>query len=209
MLRMFLLCLLLPVAPARALAGESPQEKSAAKPTEEAEAKPAEEAEEEAEEDRWFAVRGGEVHTVTQGVLRGATVLAKNGRIHRIGYDVEVPEGADVIDATGMRVYPGLLALNSSGLVGGNPERDTDVFSLNLTLGLASGLTSVVTGDAVAKLTYGTLEGLLLQNGLWVRLNFRSASGRRQLRESFQKIREFQREYREFERRKAAGEKVE
>jgi len=79
------------------------------------------EAEEVTEEDdntaKWFAIVGGDVYTGTGGVLRGATVLAKDGVIRRIGYDLFLPEGTETLDAKGMRVYPGLVALRASSRI--------------------------------------------------------------------------------------------
>jgi hypothetical protein len=85
----------------------------------------------EEKEDRWFALVGGDVHTGTGSVLRGATILAKNGKIEEIGYRLYVPEEAEVLDASGMRVYPGLVALNatariSSGLFSADGPEDED-----------------------------------------------------------------------------------
>ena len=87
-------------------------------PVQDEEEKEAEEAEEaegtEAEDDKYYAVIGGDIHTGTGAVLRGATLLAKNGVIEEIGYDVFLPEGTEKLDARGMRVYPGLVALNAT-----------------------------------------------------------------------------------------------
>lgn len=66
---------------------------------------------------KWLVVVGGDVHTGTGEVLRGATLLAKNGVIKDIGYDLWIPEDAEVIDAHGLRVYPGLIAMNASSRV--------------------------------------------------------------------------------------------
>lgn len=68
----------------------------------------------EEEEDRWFALHNADVHTGTGAVLRGASILAKNGVIEEIGYDLFVPDDAEVLDAMGMRAYPGLVALNAT-----------------------------------------------------------------------------------------------
>jgi hypothetical protein len=57
------------------------------------------------------------VHSGTGAVLRGATLLAKNGKIDQIGYDLFIPEGAETLDAHGMRVYPGLVALGASSRI--------------------------------------------------------------------------------------------
>ncbi len=67
--------------------------------------------EEEPKEDTWLAVIGGDVHTGTGALLRGATVLAKNGVIEEIGYDPWIPEKAERLDAKGLSVYPGLIAI--------------------------------------------------------------------------------------------------
>jgi hypothetical protein len=63
---------------------------------------------------KYFAILGGDVHTGTGAVLRGATLLARNGKIAEIGYDVFVPAGAETLDAHGLRVYPGLIALGAN-----------------------------------------------------------------------------------------------
>jgi hypothetical protein len=63
---------------------------------------------------KYLAIVGGDVHSGTGAVLRGATVLARNGKIAEIGYDVFVPPGAETIDAAGLRVYPGLIALGAT-----------------------------------------------------------------------------------------------
>jgi imidazolonepropionase-like amidohydrolase len=163
--------------------------------------------EEEEEEDEYLAVVGGDLYTVSDGVLRGATLLAKNGKIHRIGYDITLPEEAATLDATGLRVYPGLVACNSSGIVGREPaEHTTDVFSLTLAIALANGLTTVVTGNSAAKLTYGTLEGIDLKKNLFVSLRTGSGADRRKLRQDLDKIRAYHRQKADYEQRKAAGE---
>jgi amidohydrolase family protein len=66
---------------------------------------------------KYFAIVGGDVHTGTGAILRGATLLARNGKIVEIGYDVFVPPGAETLDAQGLRVYPGLIALGATSRV--------------------------------------------------------------------------------------------
>jgi imidazolonepropionase-like amidohydrolase len=85
---------------------------------------PAQEGEEpEAKKDgdekdaKYFAIAGGDVYTGTGSILRGATVLARNGKIAEIGYDVVLPEGTTTLDAAGLRVYPGLIALGATSRV--------------------------------------------------------------------------------------------
>jgi imidazolonepropionase-like amidohydrolase len=66
---------------------------------------------------KYFAIVGGDVYTGTGAIFRGATVLARNGKITEIGYDVVLPEGTKTLDAQGLRVYPGLIALGATSRV--------------------------------------------------------------------------------------------
>lgn len=152
-------------------------------------------------ESPWFAVVGGDVHTVTDGVIRGGTVLCRDGRIVAVGAAQRLPEGTRTLDARGMHVYPGLVAVNSSGLVRGNgaSARDSfDPFALNLDLALTGGLTTVQGSDVIVKLTRGSLDGHLLGTRPWRNLSVSptSPASRRDLRAKFSGAREFLRELR-------------
>ena len=59
---------------------------------------------------------GGDIHTVTRGVIRNGTVVVENGKITRVGQDVEIPEGATRIDVTGKVIAPGLVAINATNV---------------------------------------------------------------------------------------------
>jgi imidazolonepropionase-like amidohydrolase len=136
-------------------------------------------------EDTYLAITNGTVHTVSGGVRRGVTILCKNGVIVEMGPRVRIPEGAEIVDATGHRVYPGLVAVQSNGIVGGgNPADSTDPFAFNLTLGLAGGITTALTGDNVAKLTFGTLDDHVVATNIWQGLSYdsRNPRGRARLR---------------------------
>ena len=160
--------------------------------------------------DEWLAILNGDVHTITDGVFRGATVLCKNGKILRIGYGIEVPKEASTIDAAGLTVYPGLIAVNSSGILGQEPiDLSTDVFSQTMTFALACGWTTVVTASSAGKLTFGSLDGLMLRNNLWQRMSYQSGDERRRVREDFENAREFMRKKKLFDQQKAAGLTVE
>ena len=63
-------------------------------------------------------LRGGNLFTVSDGILEETDLLFANGRIEKIGKDLKAPAGAQVIDVSGQNVYPGLIALGTSvGLV--------------------------------------------------------------------------------------------
>jgi len=56
-----------------------------------------------------LAITNGKVLTITKGTFDPGTVLIDNGKIAAVGPDVTVPPGAEVYDATGMVVMPGLI----------------------------------------------------------------------------------------------------
>ena len=47
------------------------------------------------------AIINGKVFTVTGQTFDKATVLVDNGKIKAVGPDIELPEGTEVIDASG------------------------------------------------------------------------------------------------------------
>jgi|GEM_PF-257860 len=191
--------------------GDEPEKGHGADAKIKAEEKDKKEAEGEKEEpkEHFLALMGGDVYTVTGPVLRGVTVLSKDGVIVDVGRDLHLPEGCEVLDVTGYRVYPGLVAVSSSRILGYEPPEDTtDLYGINMVLGLSAGLTTVVTGNTAAKLTYGTNEGMVVKKGLFTTLRYsRNRSyQRRELREDFEKVRQYLRDVKVYERKKAAGD---
>jgi imidazolonepropionase-like amidohydrolase len=72
-------------------------------------------------------LRGGDLHTVSGGVLPATDLLIENGRIAAIGENLAAPEGATVVDVRGKRVYPGLIApFTTLGLIEIGAVRATD-----------------------------------------------------------------------------------
>jgi imidazolonepropionase-like amidohydrolase len=56
-----------------------------------------------------IAITNGQVMTITQGTLERGTVLVEGGRIVAVGKEVLIPEDAEIYDATGKVVMPGLI----------------------------------------------------------------------------------------------------
>lgn len=54
-------------------------------------------------------IKNATVMTVSQGTLQGVSVLVRDGKIAAIGKDLQAGPGADVIDATGKWLTPGLV----------------------------------------------------------------------------------------------------
>jgi len=75
------------------------------------------------------AITNATVHTVgPEGTLDNATIVIENGRIAEVGTGIQVPAGAEVIDASGKIVTPGLfsavgqLGLSEVGAVAGTND---------------------------------------------------------------------------------------
>ena len=56
-----------------------------------------------------IAITHGKLMTVTNGTIEDGTLLIDNGKITAIGTDISIPEGAEVINASGKWVTPGLI----------------------------------------------------------------------------------------------------
>ncbi|MGI6642465.1 MAG: amidohydrolase [Bacillota bacterium] len=69
-----------------------------------------------------IAIVHGQVHTITGDVLEDGTVLIDGGKIVACGKGVEVPSDAELIDAKGKVVTPGLIDAHSHLAVFGEPS---------------------------------------------------------------------------------------
>jgi imidazolonepropionase-like amidohydrolase len=61
------------------------------------------------EDEKMIAITNGTVMTITQGTFERGTVLVEGGRIVAVGGNIEIPEDAEVYDAAGKVVLPGLI----------------------------------------------------------------------------------------------------
>jgi len=59
------------------------------------------------------AIKGGTVYTMKGEVIEGGTVLVEGDKIAKVGKDLSIPEGCEVIDATGKYVFPGFIDAHS------------------------------------------------------------------------------------------------
>ncbi|MEE8199759.1 MAG: amidohydrolase [Candidatus Acidoferrales bacterium] len=199
-------------------------------------------------------IRNATVLTVTRGTLPNADILIRDGKIVGLGPGLRAPEGARVIDATGMFVMPGMIDAHAHIAVEGFGVNEGSVSvsamvqiaevlnstDINIYRVLAGGVTTslILHGSAnpiggqsqVIKMRYGaeraedlifegappTIKFALGENPK--RSNFSPPPGfpRRYpatrmgvmnvIRQAFIEAREYQREWQEYERRKAAGE---
>jgi imidazolonepropionase-like amidohydrolase len=58
-----------------------------------------------------IAITGGKLLTITHGVIENGTLVLSGGKIAAVGTaaTVQIPPGAQIVDAKGMTVYPGLI----------------------------------------------------------------------------------------------------
>lgn len=56
-----------------------------------------------------LAIKNATLMTITQGTIKNGTLLVEDGKITAIGKSVKIPEGAEVIDASGKVITPGFI----------------------------------------------------------------------------------------------------
>lgn len=66
-----------------------------------------------AAQSRAIAIVGGTVHPVNGPEIPNGVVVFESGKITAVGADAATPPGAEVIDARGKHVYPGLISANT------------------------------------------------------------------------------------------------
>jgi len=127
------------------------------------------------------AIQGGDLYTITSGIIKNGTILIKDGKIWQIGQNIEIPKDAKLIDAKGKVIMPGLIAARADvgiGSFGGISKiaDSLDPFNQNVSLALASGVTTAFVPrggpsgenpiggtNAVLKTTYGDLDNMLIK----------------------------------------------
>jgi imidazolonepropionase-like amidohydrolase len=153
-----------------------------------------------------IAIVGADVYTVTHEVVRRGTVLVRDGKIARVGQDVPVPEGFEVIEAQGKYVCPGFIAITADRVAvtgntsGSNKIADAlDPFDRSIEFCLGSGITTACvrpgrgfarfrgrrggssasqpTQHAVVKMTYGELPGMLVRESPFYWVSSSSLTG--------------------------------
>jgi hypothetical protein len=96
------------------------------------------------------AIVGGDIYTVTNGMIRSGTILIQDGKITAIGQNIDVPDNAKTIDAHGKKICPGFVAIEMSGVGldrsasdrNAKYEDSLDPFDRNVKLSLGIGITT-------------------------------------------------------------------
>lgn len=177
------------------------------------------------------AIQGGDLYTITSGIIKNGTILIKDGKIWRIGQNIEIPEDANVIDAKGKVVMPGLIAAIAEvaiagyrGYMGVNKIADSlDPFHFSVSLALASGVTTACVSsgapgenpiggtNAVLKTTYGDLDNMLIKEPVAENVNISNVQWLRKTNFllNLQKAQTYLRKLAEYQKVKGQSEKVE
>jgi imidazolonepropionase-like amidohydrolase len=82
-----------------------------------------------AAQDKAVVLKGGKLLTITHGVIENGTVVMQGGKITAVGpaNSTKIPSDAQVIDAAGMTIYPGLIDSESNlGLTEISAEKMTN-----------------------------------------------------------------------------------
>ena len=124
-----------------------------------------------------LVIRGATILTVTQGVITNGSILVQNGTFAAVGTNVNAPPGAEVIDAAGAFVTPGLIdehghvmadSINEGGTTVSSMTNVRDVLNptdVDLYRDLAGGLTTAVVFHGSANPIGGTNEVIKLRWG--------------------------------------------
>jgi len=56
-----------------------------------------------------YALVHAKIFTLAGGAIESGTLVIRDGKIAAVGAQVEVPQDAQVIDAAGLQIYPGLF----------------------------------------------------------------------------------------------------
>jgi imidazolonepropionase-like amidohydrolase len=154
-------------------------------------------------------IKGGDLYTITSGIIKNGTILIEDGKISRIGQNIEIPQKAKVINARGKVVMPGLVAATAQvGMTGSGKIADSlDPFHYHASLALASGITSIYisrgsSSNAVIKPTYGDLDNMLLKESVSQNTSFRSWMDKTNLRQNLRKARDYLQKLDEYTRKK-------
>ena len=64
-------------------------------------------------QEKFLAIKGGQIHTITAGIIIDGVILIRDGIIQDIGKDVAIPSNAEVLDHSGNFIIPGVVSPHS------------------------------------------------------------------------------------------------
>ncbi|MEL7003863.1 MAG: amidohydrolase family protein [Bacteroidota bacterium] len=102
-----------------------------------------------------FALTNATIETVTKGTIQNGTLIIKDGKIDALGQGVATPSGAEVIDCSGLTIYPGMIDGGTRlGLVEVNSDpRTRDYSELGEVIPHIKALTAINPNSALIPVT--------------------------------------------------------
>lgn len=122
--------------------------------------------------------KGGTVLTVSNGTLENTDVLVRNGKIERIGKNLNAPRGVETVDISGKFLMPGIIDAHShiagSAINEGTSQVTAEVsmedvvdpYDVSIYRALAGGVTSIHLMHGSANVIGGQNETMKLRWGL-------------------------------------------
>jgi imidazolonepropionase-like amidohydrolase len=70
-----------------------------------------------------LVIKGGQIHTITQGIIENGIILIQGDQILDIGADLPIPKDAEVLEFSGCFIMPGLISpVSLLGISSGTPS---------------------------------------------------------------------------------------
>ena len=128
-------------------------------------------------------IKNAKIYTMAGDVLKNSSIVVENGKIKAIGTDISIPEGAEIIDASGKLIFPGFIDAHchvgmweeAMGFEGSDGNEMTDPITPHLRAidsinpadeafrnALKGGITTAATGPGSANVIGGTFTVLKL-----------------------------------------------
>ena len=104
-----------------------------------------------------LVIKGGTVLTVTKGTIPNGVVVVRDGKVAAVGAGVDIPAGAQVIDATGKFVTPGLIDEHSHIAEESTNEGGTTVSSMTNVLDVLDPTDANIYRDLAGGLTVASV----------------------------------------------------
>jgi imidazolonepropionase-like amidohydrolase len=157
------------------------------------------------------AIVGGKLLTVSHGTIENGVLLMQDGKITAVGsaQDVKVPSGAQIVDAKGMTVYPGLIdpesnfgltEISADDMTNDLEERsseimphmhvadafhsETDLIPVARLNGITNAVVAPANGDSISGQDifiqlYGSREQMMLATDIALAMNYGAEQRRR------------------------------
>ena len=66
------------------------------------------------DQDNPIMIKGATIHTVSHGTLEKAEIIFDKGKIISVGHQLTAPDGTEIMDASGLHIFPGLISTGST-----------------------------------------------------------------------------------------------